>query len=831
MSEKYRTREERRHIKKSKKRLKKSKGPLLKKIFIFILLIGIIGIITGATTFFVLAKDAPPLDEAALRDPLSSKVYDKNGELIYEFGSEKRTFVSYNEIPEIVRNAFIATEDARFFKHHGIDVVRFAGAVVANITDGFGSEGASTITQQVVKNSFLTNEKTIKRKAQELWLSFQLESKYSKQEILEMYLNKIYFGPGNTHGVAKASEVYFGKPLNELDLHEAALLAGLPKSPTYYNPFNYPEAAEKRRNIVLTLMERHGFISKAEADAAKAIDVETSLVDSKPESQPIDSFIDQVKKEISEEENIDVFTGGLEIYTTFDSNAQEHIDYLLSSDEIINYPNDDFQAGIALIDTKTGEIRALGGGRNQSATTRINFAIDPLNQPGSTIKPILDYGPAIEHLKWSTYHQIDDEPYSYSDGTPIKNWDGKHLGKMSIRTALAKSRNIPALKALQAVGLEKARQFAVSLGIPFKDTIFESYSIGGVEEGISPLQMAGAYGAFGNNGIFIKPHAVKKIVFPDDTEMDLSPEQVPVMKDSTAFLVTDMLKSVLQPGGTASNVNVPGLHIAGKTGTTNFDRATREKYNIPGGAVPDAWFVGYTPSYTAAVWTGYRDSKQWMQSTAEQQIAKQIFKSIITKVSAGEDTSDFKMPNSVVKVAVEKGSDPAKLASEFTPKEEIEYEYFIKGTEPVEVSTKYEVLPAPTEVQIAYDEETNEITLSWGYAEEYLDKVTFEISQSIDEGSFTLLTTTKDFKVIIKDPIPEAKYSFKIEAINLEDEENRSEAVVTSIEIPGKPEDELDVIPGEEEKKEDPVDEDKEEDGSILPPIINPPGNDKKKNN
>ena len=836
MSEKYKTREQRKKGNaKGKKKSQMQVSGFFKKFILTMLVIGIIAMITGATTFFVLAKDAPPLDSSLLKDPLSSKVYDMNGDLIAELGIEKRTYVSYNEIPELVRNAFIATEDVRFYEHNGIDIIRFGGAVLANITDGFGSQGASTITQQVVKNYFLTPEKTLKRKAQELWLSFQLESKYSKEEILEIYLNKILFG-GRTHGVAKAAETYFGKELSELELHEAALLAGIPQSPNNYNPFNYPEAAEKRRNTVLSLMDQHGFISTEEANMAKEIPVQDSIVDSKPESVPIDTFLDQVKLEIKELGDIDVYSAGLEIYTTFDPSAQAQIDQLLASNDTINYPNEDFQAGIALLDTTTGEIRALGGGRNQSETSRINFALDPLNQPGSTIKPILDYGPAIEYLKWSTYHQIDDEPYTYANGTPIKNWDGKHLGQMSIRTALAKSRNIPALKAIQAVGLPQARDFAVSLGIPLEEQIYEPYSIGGISEGISPLQMAGAYSAFGNKGIFIKPHAIKKIIYPDDTEVTLSPEPESVMEESTAFMITDMLKSVMLPGGTASGYNVSGLHIAGKTGTTNFDKDTLDKYDIPSGAVPDAWFVGYTPNYTAAVWTGYRDNTEWMKTREEQQIAKQLFKTIITTVSEGKDTQDFPVPNSVVEVGVENGSNPAKLASEYTPEDKIIYEYFVRGTEPTEVSDRYKELLSPTLPNVNYDQTLDELTLTWSYPEEEREGVSFEISESIDEGAFKVISSQKEMILVIPNPIPEAKYMYSISAISDENPENRSEPATIDIEIPSMLEDELDIIPDEDEDQDenenddDPTngdDDGNSEDndpGITDPGIVIPPG-------
>ena len=234
--------------------------------------LGIIGILAGVGTFAYLVKDTPKLDPKLLKDPISSKVLDKDGELISEVGSENREYVNYKDIPKQVEDAVLAVEDARFYKHHGLDPIRLAGAVVANFREGFGSEGASTITQQVIKNSFLTPEKTLKRKVQEAWMAYQLEQKYTKHQILEMYINKVFVSE-NSHGLATAAKIYYGKSLNELTLPEAAQIAGMPQSPNNYNPFDHPDLAEKRRNIVLTLMEQHGYISKEEMDAAKSVPV------------------------------------------------------------------------------------------------------------------------------------------------------------------------------------------------------------------------------------------------------------------------------------------------------------------------------------------------------------------------------------------------------------------------------------------------------------------------------------------------------------------------------------------------------------------------------
>lgn len=816
MTEKYRSREERRRQSAANKQKtatgKKRFKKIFKRIFITLVILGIAGLLTGVATFAYLLKDSPKLDETLLIDPISSKILDKDGNFVRELGIVRRDYVEYEDIPEIMVEAVLATEDSRFFKHSGVDFIRLGGAVIANITGGFGSEGASTITQQLVKNSFLTQEKTLKRKAQEAWLSIQLERRYTKEEIFEMYVNKNNMA-GNVHGIATASKVYFGKDLEEVNVEEAALLAGLFQSPNRYNPFKYPEQAEKRRNVVLSLMNHHGFISENEMETAKKISVEDALVPEEKretDQQPYDSFIDYVINEIQELGDYNVFADGLTVYTTLDTNAQKYVEKILDTNEVIKYPDKDFQAGITLLDTRTGGIRALGGGRNQTVQRGYSFATDIQRPPGSTIKPVLDYGPAIEYLKWSTYQQIKDEPYTYSNGTPINNWDRKHMGTMTIREALGRSRNIPALKALQAVGLDKAQEFAKNIGIPFEDDeIFEPYSIGGFKTGVSPLQLAGAYSAFGNNGMYTKPFAVEKIELKDGTIINTTPETKVAMKDYTAFMITDILKGVLkQPYGTGVRANIPHLHVAGKTGTTNYAENERIKYGIPRGAVPDAWFVGYTTNYTSAVWTGYKEkNKNYIPPGDSQRIAMMIFKNLMEQVSKDINTPDFTVPSSVVKVGIEKGSNPPKLPGPGTPSSQIVYEYFVKGSEPNAVSEKYSSLPRPSNLQGKYDELLREIALAWDYKlpkdQEETDevekdeKITFEVQASIDGGEAEVITVTDKTKQRISNIELGKTYTFQVTALR---GELRSEPASITITVPG---DKNDGITGDEGENND----------------------------
>lgn len=812
MTEQYTSREERRkqQEKKSKQKGKKPSKGLFKKIFLILVALGITGIVAGAATFAYMIKDAPELDEKLLKDPISSQVYDMNNEPFVEIGSVKRDYVDYEDIPETVRDAFIATEDSRFFEHNGIDLIRLGGAVIANFTDGFGSEGASTITQQVVKNSFLSHEKTLSRKAQEAWLSFQLERKYTKEEIFEIYVNKNWMGSGG-HGVATAAKAYYDKTLDELTLDEAALLAGLPQSPANYDPFKHPDKAQKRRDIVLSLMNQHGYITKEEMTAAQSVDVTAALVPEKDRSTgeiPYDSFVGQVIKEIEEKyPDLDPFSEGLKIYTTLDVNAQKYVEDILDGNEIVAFPDDKFQAGITLLDTKTGEIRALGGGRNQTQTFGFNYATDPRRQPGSTIKPVLDYGPAIEYLKWGTYHTLVDEPYKYSTGQEINNWDNDYFGPVTMRRALAFSRNIPALKAMQEVGLDKSKEFGAKLGIPVSE-LTESYSIGGLggnDKGVSSLQMAGAYSAFGNNGFYTEPYSVITIELRDGTKLDMRPETEVVMQDYTAFMITDMLKDVLTYG-TGTRARVDGLSVAGKTGTTNYPKAERDKYGIPKGAVPDSWFVGYSTNYTAAVWTGYDDrTKNWLVSD-EQKISQYIFKSLMTYVSQGKDTADFPVPSSVQAVKIEKDTNPAKLASEFTPADQVITEYAVKGNAPKEVSSKYEKLDAPSNVKVTLDEATQALLVTWDFNAEDSNGVQFQVYASQNEGGEQLLTTTADRQVTLTAQT-DGIYTFKVIAIR---GAQQSDPASTKIEIKIKKEEEA---TEEENTENDETDDDTSDTG------------------
>ncbi|MDH2880100.1 transglycosylase domain-containing protein [Bacillus cytotoxicus] len=676
MSENYRSREERRQIQKNKQpAVKKRKGTekgkekasFFRKFLIGCLIFGIVALVGGVTTFFIMIKDAPKLEKSKLVNPLSAKIYDKDKKLIYEYGKEKRTNVTYDQIPKLVENAFLATEDARFYEHSGVDFKGIARAVLVSLKGDYGSQGGSTITQQVIKNYFLSMDKTPKRKAQEIYLAYKLEQQYSKHEILEMYLNKINLG-NRSYGIATAAENYYGKELKELTLPEVAMLAGLPKAPNNYDPTKPQnvERATERRNVVLRLMNRHGYISKEQMEEAAKVPVTKGLRPAKQIAEmPYPAFIDAVVKEVEQElPDANIGSDGLSIYTTLDPKAQDFADKLLN-ENIIAYPNDQFQSAFTFMDTKTGEIRAIGSGRGENKATfkGKNMAIELDRSVGSTMKPIFDYGPAIEYLKWPTYHQVDDSPYKYSTGQQVQNADRSYKGSMTMRDALKLSRNIPAIKTAKEVGLRKAQGFAESLGIPFNKAAVESTAIGSNEA--SPTELAGAYAAFGNGGKYIKPHFVKEVVYPDGKSKSFEPKAKTVMEDYTAYMITDMLRSVVQSGtGTAANVS--SLDVAGKTGTTNYSAEDVAKYHLPSSAARDSWFAGYTPEYTMAVWTGYmQNSKENYISSKNTKIAQLIFKEMMSEF--GSSKAKFKKPSSVIQEGSELRVKGAKSDSSPNP--------------------------------------------------------------------------------------------------------------------------------------------------------------------
>lgn len=813
--------ERRKQLEQQKKSQKKKKKSLFKKVIVGIVLLGIVGLISGGALFAYYASTAPELDEKLLKDPITSDIVDANGDLIMKFGAEKRNYVPYQEIPEVMKNAILATEDNRFEKHIGIDFYRLGGAVLANIKGGFGSQGASTLTQQVIKNTFSWQDKTLKRKAQEAWLALKLEREYSKDEIFEMYFNKILMG-GNIYGFGTAAEYYFGKPLNQLELHEAALLAGMPQSPNGYNPFQNPERAEKRRNTVLHLMEKHGRISESEMKTAQSVPVESTLAahdESTPQAKYA-AYVDAVLHELNDLGMQDVLAEGVTVHTALQPQVQQAMEKAINNEAIYE---ENMEAGATVIDTQTGAVVAVGGGRDYSGRD-FNYAIKAIRPPGSVIKPILSYGPAIENFNWSTGQAIKDEKYFYK-GTKqeVRNVDGKHLGTLTMREALYRSRNVTAVKTFEEVGAKAAGDFAEGLGLHY-DNIYPSSALGGGDTNFSTMQIAGAYATFGNGGMYTKPHTVKKIVFQDGSERNMAPKGNFVMKDSTAYMITDMLRDVLtKQGATGVNANISGSDFAGKTGTTNYPEDIIKKHNFKSNYVPDTWFAGYSSQYTFAAWGGFKNYTDPIKSySVGRQVPQKIFKAVMSEV--GRNPAPMKRPSSVEEATIVYGSDPIILAASSSSSGNHTTELFVRGTLPVvkEEEVIEADLQAPTQLQLNLPENSNDLQITWSHqvAEDDPsdDPVEFEVSYSMDGGAAVSLGRTDQLQAVLPGVQAGHSYTIQVTAIRNTESAGPTTASITieaeqepEIVEPEEPEQPV-TPPTEEEKPSDGKDKDKEKD-------------------
>ena len=781
---------------------KKNKTSVWKRIAqIGAALIGL-AVLTVIVVFSYFIFTTPKLDHSLLGVPASTKIYDGNADLFADLGQERRTKISHQDLPEKLIDAVLATEDVRFFSHPGVDLKRSVAAVFANITDGFGAEGGSTITQQVVKSSLLSPEKKMKRKVQEQWLALQLDRAYEKEEILEMYLNKIYYG-NNAYGVATAAEAYFSiTDLNELTLPQIALLAGLPQRPSAYDPTVNPDLAQERMNTVLKLMVRHEKISQEEADEAAKVKVEDILNLPERTATPYQAFLDQVRIEVEEKLGADIYNDGLIIHTTLIPEAQEHVEYMLSANSPIAYPDEELQSGVAVIETTTGAIQAIGGGRNREVGG-FNMAIQAKRQPGSVIKPILSFGPAIEYLNWSTYQQINNkEPYEVTGSKPVTNWNGEYGSNVSARYAMQRSLNVPTLHTLNEVGISQATEFAEKLGLPIPaDGLNIRDGIGGSKLSVSALDIAGAYSAFGNAGIYNEPYAVTKVIFGDGREETLKPEPIAVMSDATAYMVTDMLRSVVQADtGTGRPANISGLPMVGKTGTTDS--------NV------DSWFAGYTTNFTISIWTGYTDSTKSIP-TGYTSISRELFRQIMSELSANVETADFKMPDSVVRVQVERGTNPLKLPSEYTPDSQIVTELFKRGYEPTERSDQFERIDPVSGLSAQYDEEADQILIEWSHPND--EDVNYIVNYGIEDGSSND-SQTSDLSFTISSVERGATYVIEVTAVNSDNADSTSEMKRIEIRIP----DEVIEEPEEPEEDEEPEEPEVPEQPVIPEPPLEP---------
>ena len=577
-------------------------------------------LILGGLVFGYYASKAPTLSEKDLIATTSSKIYDNQNNLIADLGAEKRINVKTNEIPTDLVNAIVAIEDHRFFNHRGVDFIRIGGAFFSNLRGG--RQGGSTLTQQLIKLTYFStssSDQTLSRKIQEAWLATQLEQKATKQEILTYYINKVYMSNGN-YGMQTAARSYYAKDLKDLSLPQVALLAGMPQAPNQYDPYTNPEAALQRRNLVLKEMLDMKSITNEQYESAvntPVTDGLQSLTGSSNYPAYMDNYLKEVIQQVEEETGYNVLTTGMDVYTNVDTAAQKRLWDIYNSDEYVNYPDNELQVASTIIDVTNGKVIAQLGSRHQSSNVSFgtNQAVETNRDWGSTMKPISDYAPAIEHEEYSsTGVTIPDTPYNFpGTNTQIYNWDRQYYGNISMVYALQQSRNVPAVRALEKVGLKKAQKFLSSIGIDYPEMVYANAISSNTSDssnkyGASSEKMAAAYATFANGGTYYKPQYVNRVVFSDGTTKNFDTSGTRVMKEATAYMMTDMLKSVIT-AGLGYNANISGLYHAGKTGTSNYADNELKKltkdYNYSSIVTPDELFVGYTTQYSMAVWTGY----------------------------------------------------------------------------------------------------------------------------------------------------------------------------------------------------------------------------------
>lgn len=618
-----------------RRRAKKAKkaGPLRRiRLFIALCLVVFAGLGFG---YIFAAYQSLPAVGNNMRPAVSSQVFDSHGRLITTLHSDQnRLPIDINKVPQNLQNAFIAAEDNRFYEHIGIDPIGIFRAIFANLTNRGIAQGGSTITQQLAKNAFLSQEQTLKRKIQEAMLALEIEHKYSKKEILEMYMNQIYFGQG-AYGIQTAAKTYFNKDVNELTLTQCAMLAGLPKSPNYYSPFNNLNEAKKRKNVVLDQMVKYGYVSAAEAEDAKNQDLGLSKSHQSKEADEYASFIDYVSQQVAKKYGDDaLYKEGLKIYTTMDVDKQ-HAAVRAMRNLPNNYTDENGltqpQAAIVSIDPKTGHILAMVGGRGQGSFNRASMAV---RQPGSAFKPFV-YLTALQH-DMTPDTTMDDQPVTYGSWSP-KNAGGSYSGTMTLSDALAHSVNTIAVQLADKVGTKNIIANAKKMGITTLDAKDDNLAmaLGGLTKGVTPLEMASAYGTFANKGVHVKPTAIVKIldrdgnVLEDASTLEKEETKTRVMSEREAYEMTTMLEGVIDHGtGTAAAIGRPA---AGKTGTTDDNK--------------DAWFVGYTPDIVTAVWIGDDTGSHSLGEIYGGTIPAEIWKDYMSSATSDESGGDFSAPS------------------------------------------------------------------------------------------------------------------------------------------------------------------------------------------
>ncbi|MBR1560295.1 MAG: PBP1A family penicillin-binding protein [Clostridia bacterium] len=617
----------------------------------------ILAVAAALLTALILALDVPHwqrLDVSKVRAAAgATEVFDMNGDRAGTLtGRENRRWVSLDQVPADVQEAFIAAEDLRFYRHHGVDFYRVFGALWHDLKTMSFAQGASTITQQLIKLTHLSSAKSLSRKAQEIALALQLEKVMDKREILEAYLNTIYFGHG-AYGIEAAADVYFDKTASELTVAEGALLAGIIKAPSTYAPHLDPEKSLKRRDGILSTMAEAGFITEDEAVTARAEGLK--LAENAEDSRLYAWYMDAVLTEAAQVldlSNDEVLTGGYAILTGLDLSMQSAAEALFTSEERFPAAASDgtpVQASLIALDSMTGEVRAVVGGRSYDVALGLNHATQIRRQPGSAFKPVSTYAAAIDAYGFVPSSTVEDTPRTFDGGYAPRNAGGASYGTVTLREALSRSLNIATVDLADLIGTDALRQYAQRFGIPLSDRdVNLSLALGALTDGVSPEVLGGAYCALANGGLRVTPHFIREIrdaaghaVYRADAA------QPRAVQASTAYMLTDMLKTAAR-SGSARALKASGVPVAGKTGTVS-DEAT--------GGTRDIWTVAYTPELATAVWMGFdQPDKSHMLPSSEggSGYPARLCAAFLKAVSDDLSGRDFKKPKAVKAALVDR---------------------------------------------------------------------------------------------------------------------------------------------------------------------------------
>ena len=688
------------------------------EIFLICLISGMILVFAAGVSFAAyVVVNSPTFDPNALFSSEASVILDVNGNEFARIGGQMRENVTFDDLPEVFLDAIIAAEDARFFQHGGVDWGRFMVATMGQLRGNRAAGGASTITMQVITNTqterVVDGFAGIVRKFTDVYMSiFQLERQFTKEQIIEFYVNLPFLGCG-AWGVEQAAQIYFGKSISEVTLVEAATIAGLFNAPDTLDPCRHPERAEGRRNQILNLMVRHNKLTEEEYLIARSIPMESMLVDhGELRGHEMQDAIDTVVQEVIDRTGFNPHQVSMRIYSTINLDQQRVINDIYNG-TLHQWPNDTLQTGIAVIDVQSGAISAVGAGRNRRGDLSFNYATMIRRHPGSTAKTMFSYAPGIEFLGWSTGQMILDEPHRFTNGPQVRNWDNRFMGAMTIREALALSRNVPAVYAFQQINNRDIDTLVTNIGMRPEygpnHYINEAHSLGGYN-GSNPVEMAAAHAAFARGGVFIEPHSFTRVVFTaSGEEFEVTPEIRQAMSEETAFMVNMMLRRAVTSGFHPA-ANVSGTDVVGKTGTSTLDPQIIRRYRLPSSAINDSWIVTYSPDVVFAIWIGYDrvNAENFLTGTIANRTRNNLSRILSGRLFP--TNSRFQQPNSVVTATIELETNPIRLASEFTPDNLRSTEWFRRGTVPVE-STRFSRLEAPTNLQVV-DTPTS-ATLTW----------------------------------------------------------------------------------------------------------------------